>query len=146
MTDDLKDLDYKKKDSCKDRDRQNGIDDDCDERSCPHNLVEAENYGQERDNVECLMCGRLWIRSDRVVVSQERLDGDIVLSLAGIADQCRKLHYWNAIFRTHKLLERLFVLFNDVLKGRRVGEISDDDIRKRMQSPFVTGLTTRRKL
>jgi len=41
---------------------------------CKHEYVEARNFGQDRDNVECRKCGMHWIRNDRVAVRNDTLE------------------------------------------------------------------------
>ena len=62
---------------------------------------------------------------------------NLQMALDGIADQCGKGHYWNAIARTQELLWWLTRRFDDVLKGREVGESNDRsvELERKLKEP-----------
>ena len=54
----------------------------------------------------------------KTIEVDERCSNDILTVLVGIAEQCGKTQYWNAIQRTHLLMKLLFRKFDDILKGK----------------------------
>ena len=54
----------------------------------------------------------------KTIEIDERCSNDILTVLVGIADQCAKRQYWNAIQRTHGLMQLLFRSFDDILKRK----------------------------
>lgn len=54
----------------------------------------------------------------RIVILDERCPDDIVLDLIGLADQCGKRQYWNAISRLISLPRKFTYRFDCCLKKR----------------------------